>query len=132
MGENFCGCRVEDARIIAGSGALLSRIAKAALEASLTGFEFAAGIPGSLGGAVVMNAGAYGSEMKCVLESARVMKPDGGTVALSGEELELGYRTSCVVSKEYIVCLLYTSSIIDIKKMNLVVYCLHSEKLKKI
>lgn len=103
MGENFCGCRVEDARIIAGSGALLSRIAKAALEASLTGFEFAAGIPGSLGGAVVMNAGAYGSEMKCVLESARVMKPDGGTVALSGEELELGYRTSCVVSKEYIV-----------------------------
>ena len=56
-------------KVTAGSGALLSRIAKAALMHSLAGFEFAAGIPGTLGGAVVMNAGAYGGEMKQVLQS---------------------------------------------------------------
>lgn len=69
--------RVEGNKIHAGAGALLSKIAAAALADSLTGFEFAAGIPGTLGGAVRMNAGAYGGEMKQVLESVAVMTADG-------------------------------------------------------
>ena len=74
----------------------------------LTGFEFAAGIPGTVGGAVVMNAGAYGSETKDILESVRVMTMEGEEKVLSLPELELGYRTSCIPANHYI-CLLYTS-----------------------
>lgn len=103
MSENWNYCRVEGKRITAGAGTLLFKIAKSALEASLTGFEFAAGIPGTLGGAVVMNAGAYGSEMKCVLESARVLTGEGKIRNLSLKELELGYRKSCIPSNGYIV-----------------------------
>ena len=69
----------------------------------LTGFEFAAGIPGTIGGAVVMNAGAYGGEMKDVLETVTVLTPEGEILELANEELELGYRTSVVAKKEYIV-----------------------------
>ena len=86
-----------------GSGLLLSRIAREVLADSMTGFEFAAGIPGTLGGAVVMNAGAYGGEMKDILKSARVTGPDGVIRELPAEELELGYRHSCIPEKEYIV-----------------------------
>ncbi|MBT9778759.1 UDP-N-acetylmuramate dehydrogenase [Clostridium sp. MCC353] len=103
MSESWNYCRIEGCRITAGAGALLSRIARAALDASLTGFEFAAGIPGTLGGAVVMNAGAYGSEMKYVLESARVLDREGRIRNLSLEELELGYRKSCILANGYIV-----------------------------
>lgn len=103
MSETWNYCRAEGSRIRAGAGTLLSRIAKTALEASLTGVEFAAGIPGTLGGAVVMNAGAYGSEMSCVLESVRVLTSEGTVKTLSLEELELGYRKSCIPSKGYIV-----------------------------
>lgn len=103
MCECFNYCRADGSRLTAGAGTLLSRIAKEALSHNLTGFEFAAGIPGTLGGAVVMNAGAYGSEMKCVLESARVLTKEGEVISLSNEELDLGYRKSCVVSREYIV-----------------------------
>ena len=85
------------------AGALLSRIGNVALEAELSGFEFAAGIPGTMGGAVVMNAGAYGGEMKDVLVSATVLTPQGEIFTLSNEELELGYRTSIVAKKDYIV-----------------------------
>ena len=66
----------------------------AARDASLAGFEFAAGIPGSLGGAVMMNAGAYGGEMKDVVWSVRIFYPDSGIREFSGEEMEFGYRTS--------------------------------------
>ena len=85
------------------AGASLSRVGKAALEAGLTGFEFAAGIPGTVGGAVVMNAGAYGSETKNILESVRVMTMEGEEKVLSLPELELGYRTSCIPANHYIV-----------------------------
>lgn len=95
--------QIEENRIRAGAGALLSAIAKHALEASLTGLEFAAGIPGTLGGAVVMNAGAYGSEMKQVLTSATVLTPDGGVLTIDVSGLELGYRTSCIPKKGYVV-----------------------------
>lgn len=78
--------------IRAGAGELLARVARVALEHGLTGMEFAAGIPGSVGGALVMNAGAYGSEIKNILKSARVMTNEGEVLELSRDELKLGYR----------------------------------------
>lgn len=95
--------QVEGENIKVQAGALLSRIGNVALEAELSGFEFAAGIPGTMGGAVVMNAGAYGGEMRDVLVSATVLTPQGELLTLSNEELELGYRTSIVAKKDYIV-----------------------------
>lgn len=97
------GIWVEGDKITVQAGALLSKIGSVALEAGLTGFEFAAGIPGTMGGAVVMNAGAYGGEMKDILESATVLTPEGEIRVLSNQELELGYRTSIVAKKNYIV-----------------------------
>ena len=94
---------VEGTQIRAQAGALLSLVAKRALDAELTGFEFAAGIPGTLGGACVMNAGAYGGEMKDVLQSVTVLTDKGEVKVLAKEELELGYRTSVVAKKGYIV-----------------------------
>ena len=95
--------QVEGENIKVQAGALLSRIGNVALEAELSGFEFAAGIPGTMGGAVVMNAGANGGEMRDVLVSATVLTPQGELLTLSNEELELGYRTSIVAKKDYIV-----------------------------
>lgn len=103
VGETFSYCEIRDEQVTAGAGMLLSRLAKRICEASLTGFEFAAGIPGTLGGALVMNAGAYGSEMKDVLVSARVMDTCGGIHTLTAAELELGYRRSCIPEKQYVV-----------------------------
>lgn len=94
---------VEGECIRAQAGALLSKVGSVALEAGLTGFEFAAGIPGAVGGAVVMNAGAYGGEMKDILASATVLTEDGTILTLKNEELELGYRTSIIAKKNYIV-----------------------------
>lgn len=82
--------------IIAGAGVMLSKLANTAVREELTGMEFAAGIPGTVGGAVMMNAGAYGSEMKNVLLWADVMDQDGNVKRMKNEELELGYRTSCL------------------------------------
>lgn len=89
--------------LTAGAGTLLSRIAREALSLSLTGFEFAAGIPGTLGGAAVMNAGAYGGEMKDVLHSVRVLTKEGEIRKLPAGELDLGYRTSRVLRENWIV-----------------------------
>lgn len=89
--------------IRAQAGALLSAVANRALEEKLTGFEFAAGIPGTLGGACVMNAGAYGGEMKDVLKSVTVLTREGERITLQKNELELGYRTSIIAKKNYIV-----------------------------
>ncbi|MCI9537528.1 MAG: UDP-N-acetylmuramate dehydrogenase [Eubacterium sp.] len=86
-------------KIRAQAGALLSAIASEAARHSLTGFEFAGGIPGTLGGAVVMNAGAYGGEIKDCIVSARVMDSAGNESILSREQLELGYRTSVIQSR---------------------------------
>ena len=94
---------VEGECIRAQAGALLSKVGSVALEAELTGFEFAAGIPGAVGGAVVMNAGAYGGEMKDILASATVLTEDGTILTLTNDELELGYRTSIIAKKNYIV-----------------------------
>ena len=95
--------KVEGNLITAYAGALLSKIANTALEHELTGFEFAHGIPGALGGAVTMNAGAYDGEMKQVLESATVIDNEGQVRTLSIEELELEYRKSIVSRLGYTV-----------------------------
>lgn len=95
--------RVDGDCIKAQAGALLSKIGNVALEAGLSGFEFAAGIPGTVGGAVVMNAGAYGGEMKDVLLSATVLTQDGEVLKLTNEQLKLGYRTSVIAKENYIV-----------------------------
>ena len=85
------------------AGALLSRVGTVALENELAGFEFAAGIPGTVGGAVVMNAGAYGGEMKDIIVNATVLTQEGEILTLNKEELELGYRTSVIAKNGYIV-----------------------------
>ncbi len=87
----------------AGSGILLSNLAGVVAEAGLTGFEFASGIPGTLGGAAAMNAGAYGGEMKDVIEGARVLAEDGSIKVLKKEELELSYRSSIIQKEKMIV-----------------------------
>lgn len=89
--------------IEAQAGALLSKVAAAAAEHGLSGLEFAAGIPGSIGGAVVMNAGAYGGELKDVLVSVSVLTPEGCLLTIPVEDMELSYRHSCVPEKRYIV-----------------------------
>lgn len=95
--------RVEGERIVAGAGVLLSQAASRAASQGLSGMEFAAGIPGTVGGAVVMNAGAYGGEMKDILESVTVLDADCREKVLSVEDLELGYRRSCILKNGYIV-----------------------------
>ena len=101
--KNVSDIRVDGCLIEAKAGASLAKIAAQALEEGLTGMEFAAGIPGTLGGAVVMNAGAYGGEMKDILKEALVMDEEGKTFTLEKENLKLGYRTSIVKEKGYIV-----------------------------
>ncbi len=95
--------QAEGTHIYAQAGASLAKVAAAAMEAGLAGFEFAAGIPGTLGGACVMNAGAYGGEMKDVLANVTVLDESGRIRKLAGSELELGYRTSIIAKKGYIV-----------------------------
>ena len=95
--------KVEGDLVKAQAGALLSGIAAKALGAELSGFEFASGIPGTIGGACVMNAGAYGGEMKDVLESVTALTGEGKIIELGRNELELGYRTSVIAKKGYIV-----------------------------
>ena len=95
LGKNLSQIRMtEEGVLYAQAGALLSKIAAEALSQSLTGFEFASGIPGTLGGAVMMNAGAYGGEMKHVLKDALALTANGELRVLPVEQMELGYRTS--------------------------------------
>lgn len=102
-GGNLKDISVEGDVIYAQAGALLSNVAKTAWEHGLTGMEFAAGIPGSLGGAVCMNAGAYGGEMKDILLDAEVLTRDGELRVLSVEELKLSYRHSVIFEEDYVV-----------------------------
>lgn len=95
--------QVDGEFITAGGGVLLSKVAKRALDESLTGFEFAAGIPGTVGGAMVMNAGAYDGEMKQIVKSVEVVDTAGNLKVLSCEEMEFGYRTSILKRAPFIV-----------------------------
>lgn len=101
--EMINSIRVEGEIITAECGALLEDISQTAYEHGLSGFEFACGIPGTLGGAVFMNAGAYDGEMSFVLDSVRVMTPELKVLTLKRDELELGYRTSAVKTNGYVV-----------------------------
>ena len=105
--RNYGGLTVEGTEIRAGAGVLLSQIAATARNESLTGFEFAGGIPGTLGGAVVMNAGAYGGELKDVLKEAVVMDREGNIFTVA-----MGYRTSLVKTAGYLVL----EAVISLKK----------------
>lgn len=89
--------------IKAEAGVLLKDVSERAVENSLTGFEFACGIPGSVGGAVFMNAGAYDGEIKNVILEAEVLDSDGNIIILNRDELDLGYRTSKVMKENFIV-----------------------------
>ena len=95
--------QVEDTRIRVKAGALLSQTANLARDHGLTGMEFAAGIPGSIGGAVVMNAGAYEGEMKQIVESVRAMNTDGEILTLDNDTMEFGYRTSVIRNRPFVV-----------------------------
>ena len=92
-----------DLCMTAQAGVSMARLANAAAEHSLTGLEFASGIPGTFGGAVTMNAGAYDGEMKQCLTGARALDEEGNVIELNKEELELGYRTSVLQKKNYIL-----------------------------
>lgn len=95
--------RVEGTRVIAQAGATMAQVARVAMEHGLTGLEFAAGIPGTVGGGVVMNAGAYGGEMSQVVTGALVLSGDGELLSLDNETMEFGYRTSSIKGKPFIV-----------------------------
>lgn len=103
IGSGMNDIRVEGTKIVAGAGALLSKVANEAAAAGLGGMEFAAGIPGSIGGAVVMNAGAYGGEMKDILVSADLLTKDGEVVEVPVEEISLSYRHSRVMETGEVV-----------------------------
>ncbi len=90
-------------RVTAGAGILLSKLSDKIAKNGLTGFEYASGIPGTLGGAITMNAGAYGGEMRQNIVSATVINEEGVIKVLSKEELELGYRTSIIQRKGFVV-----------------------------
>lgn len=89
--------------LICQSGALLSKIAKVALRNSLAGFEFASGIPGSIGGAITMNAGAYGGEMKDIVTKVKVLDRDNNVVEFTNDEMKFRYRGSEVIDQELVV-----------------------------
>ena len=101
--KNMRGIRREGNRLTAQAGAMLGSVAVAAAEAGLTGLEFASGIPGTVGGGMTMNAGAYGGELADVTVRVNGIRPDGTPVTLSREEMQFGYRTSAVKTLDIIV-----------------------------
>lgn len=112
MDRNMEEIRLDGEEIHACAGALLSSVAVAARNASLTGFEFAGGIPGTIGGAAVMNAGAYGGELKDVLKEVTVMTREGEILTIPAEKMEMGYRTSIIKTSGYLVL----EAVISLKK----------------
>lgn len=109
----FAECCLEGENIIrAGAAALNVSVANLARDNELTGFEFAHGIPGSIGGALVMNAGAYGGEMKQVVKTVYAVEEDGTPVEISGDALEFGYRTSVFKKKSCVI----TGCLLELKK----------------
>lgn len=110
--KNFSDIVTKEDMITVKAGALLSKVAAEALEEGLTGMEFASGIPGTIGGAVVMNAGAYGREMKDIIKEVTVLTKEGEKLTISKEEMNFGYRTSVVKEKGYMVI----SVVLQLKK----------------
>ena len=113
--KNFDGMSIEGTKVTAKSGAMLIRVAKEAGKAGLTGLEFASGIPGTIGGAMVMNAGAYGGEMKDVVTAVTVLTKEGEIKTLTGSEMNFRYRGSVVEDEGYIVL----EAVMELKEGNL-------------
>ncbi len=103
IGNRMNDIKAEGGCIRAGAGALLSQVARFAQENGLTGLEFASGIPGTIGGGVVMNAGAYGGEMKQVVKEVTVLSDQGEILILNGDDMEFGYRTSIIKRRPFVV-----------------------------
>lgn len=103
LSGEFANLSVSGEKITSGAAAQLSAVARAAADNSLTGMEFAAGIPGSVGGAMVMNAGAFGGDMSMIVESVQIMDENGEILTLENETMEFGYRSSVVKGSKYIV-----------------------------
>ena len=101
--DNMADVRVEGMRIVAQAGATNAQVARVALEAGLAGFEFASGIPGTIGGAAIMNAGAYGGEFKDVCVGLVCVTPEGERVNVSREEADWSYRHSMMGDAGYTV-----------------------------
>lgn len=110
--ENFAGFNIEDNFVDVKSGILMSTLSKHIMKESLSGFEFASGIPGTIGGAIAMNAGAYDGEMKDVVHSVRAMNRDGEIFELSNEQMDFGYRKSIITADDLIVL----SAVLKLKK----------------
>ena len=128
--KNMSKLTVAGETITAQAGASLSQLANAAAKAGLTGLEFAAGIPGTVGGAVVMNAGAYGGEIKQVLQQAVVINTAGELITLDIAELQMGYRTSIIKEKGYIV--LETTFILEQDEQELIQERMNELKLQRV
>jgi len=128
--KNMSKLTVAGETITAQAGASLSQLANAAAQAGLTGLEFAAGIPGTVGGAVVMNAGAYGGEIKQVLKQAVVINTAGELITLDIAELQMGYRTSIIKEKGYIV--LETTFILEQDEQELIQERMNELKLQRV
>ncbi len=103
IGKGLEQIHIQGTKVTAQAGIPLSVMAMKLAGEELSGFEFAGGIPGTLGGAITMNAGAYGGEIKDCIESAVVLTHQGERVTLSAQELQLGYRTSVIQKKSYLV-----------------------------
>ena len=103
LGGEFNTLKTEGTLLTAGASVLLSAAARAAMENGLTGMEFASGIPGSIGGGVKMNAGAYDGEMRQIVESVQVMYKDGSILDLDNETMEFGSRNSVIKNRPYVV-----------------------------
>lgn len=99
----MCACRVQDERIYADCGISLSHLASEAMKNSLSGLEFAGGIPGTLGGGIYMNAGAYGSEMADVVESVTYMDADANVMTVGRDKLDMGYRKSMFINSDFVI-----------------------------
>ena len=103
LGRNFSEISVDGNVVTAQAGASMAAVAAAARDAGLTGFEFASGIPGTLGGGCVMNAGAYDGEIKNVLKSVKLMNKKGEIIEEEAEKLRLDYRYSNIPERNLIV-----------------------------
>ncbi|MBE5870201.1 MAG: UDP-N-acetylmuramate dehydrogenase [Lachnospiraceae bacterium] len=101
--EHMNRISIDGERITVEAGEMLSRVAAVARDQGLSGLEFAAGIPGTIGGAIVMNAGAYDGEMKQIVECVRVVSAEGEVLELDNETMEFGYRTSIIKNRPFIV-----------------------------
>lgn len=112
--KNMNAIRSDNNKVYVQAGCLLSIVAKKALELELSGFEFASGIPGTIGGAITMNAGAYGNEIKDVIESVDVLIDNKEVVTLSNKEMEFSYRHSVITNTNNIVL----GAVISLEKGN--------------